>query len=148
MCVPCHQECTFYHFCGRYYLAVPMQFTNAQSPGSSRRTQAVEAIGREIQAETLSLLGFNASAPLTQAIWQGKQTGRWDKGQDERLEKSTDRNEKAAGGGPKAQCNFRFFVSVVLFFVFFCFVFVSLTAKFVTCLSLYIAFVLWSQMLH
>lgn len=31
-----------------------MQFTNAQSPGSSRRAQAVEAIGRETQAETLS----------------------------------------------------------------------------------------------
>lgn len=55
----------------------------------------------------LSLPGFSTSAPLTQAIWQGKQTGRWDKIQDERMEKSRDRNKKAAGGRPKAQSKFQ-----------------------------------------
>lgn len=54
VCVPCHQERTLHHFYERYHLAVPMQLRNAQPPGTRRRAQAVEATGRETQAETLS----------------------------------------------------------------------------------------------
>lgn len=68
---------------------------------------------RNPSRNTLSLLGFSASAPLTQEIWQGKQTGRWHMSQNERLGKSTDRNKEAAGRRPKAQSKFYFFVSVI-----------------------------------
>lgn len=91
ICVPCHQECNFHHFCGRYYLAVPMQFTNAQSPGINRRAQAVEAIGRETQAETLSLTpGFQcfcSSHPrdmARKADWQVGQEPGWEIGKKHR----------------------------------------------------------------
>lgn len=136
ICVPCHQECTLHHFYERYYLAVPMQFSNAQSAGTSRRAQAVEAIGRETQAETNLTPGFqcfSSSLPGDMARkedWQVGQEPGWD------WKKAQPETRKLQVEDQKHQANFW-----VLFLL-------SLTAKFISLLCHYIAFVSWSQLFY
>lgn len=91
-----------------------MQFTNAQPAGISRRAQAVEAIGRETQAETFSHSQVSVLLLLSPRLY-GKES-RLAGGTRSRMKewkKAETETRKLQVEDQKHKVNFRGFISVV-----------------------------------